>query len=96
MKTAAVTELKNRLSHYLRLVTRGETVTVLDRGKPIAQITPVPAAEDDVRRLAAEGLVRLPVRPLPKDFWRRSLPRSAASVSEALIEDRGDGDRSST
>ena len=31
MKTAAVTDLKNRLSHYLRLVARGETVTVLDR-----------------------------------------------------------------
>jgi prevent-host-death family protein len=90
MKTAAVTELKNRLSHYLRLVTRGETVTVLDRGKPIAQITPVTAAEDDVLRLAAEGLVRLPMRPLPKDFWRRPLPRSTASVSKALVEDRAD------
>jgi prevent-host-death family protein len=90
MKTAAVTELKNRLSHYLRLVTRGETITVLDRGKPIAQITPVAASEDDVRHLAAEGLVRLPVRALPADFWRRPLPRSTASVVDALLDDRAD------
>ena len=31
MKTAPVTDLKNRLSHYLRLVARGEVVIVDDR-----------------------------------------------------------------
>jgi prevent-host-death family protein len=41
MKKAGVAELKARLSHYLRAVRRGETVTVLDRDTPIAQIVPV-------------------------------------------------------
>ena len=90
MKTAPVTELKNRLSHYLRLVRRGETVTVLDRGKPVAQLTPVPAADDDLQRLAAEGVVRLPVRPLTAAFWKRRRPVAAASVTNALIDDRED------
>ena len=90
MKVAAVTELKNKLSHYLRMVARGETVTVLDRGKPVAQITPLAVTDEGLRRLAAEGVVRLPVRPVPRDFWKRRLPHSSASVSEALAEERAD------
>lgn len=39
VKTA---ELKNRLSHYLKLVSRdGERITVLDRQTPIAEIIPL-------------------------------------------------------
>ena len=90
MKTAPVTDLKNRLSHYLRLVARGETVTVLDRGRPVAQITPIGSADAELRALAASGLVRLPDRRLPKRFWTRPLPRSSASVLRALDEERAD------
>lgn len=90
MKTAPITDLKNRLSHYLRLVARGETVTVLDRGRPVAQITPIGAADEELRALAAAGLVRLPTGRLPGRFWTRPLPRSSASVVTALEEDRTD------
>lgn len=90
MKTAAVAELKNRLSHYLRIVARGETVTILDRGRPVAQITPIHSADESLRRLAAQGLVRLPLRKLPKEFWRRPLPKASRSVVEALLQDRED------
>ena len=38
MKTAAVTELKNRLSEYLRLVRSGEEILVTDRGEVIAEL----------------------------------------------------------
>ena len=90
MKTVAVAELKNRLSHYLRIVVKGETVTILDRGRPVAQITPIRSADDSLRRLAAEGLVRLPLRKLPRDFWSRPLAKASRSVVEALLEDRED------
>ena len=90
MKTAPVTDLKNRLSYYLRLVRRGETVTVLDRGKPVAQLTPVADVDDHLQRLAAEGMVRLPIRPLTAAFWKRPRPRSSKSVVAAVIEDRED------
>ncbi len=90
MKTAPITDLKNRLSHYLRLVRRGETVTVLDRGKAVAQLTPVPKADDELQRLAAEGVVRLPLRPLPPSFWKRPRPVSRKSVTAALLEGRED------
>ena len=90
MKTAPVTDLKNRLSYYLRLVARGETVTVLDRGKPVAQITPPGEASGELQRLAQAGLARLPTAKPARDLWTRALPQAAASVSEALQDDRND------
>ncbi len=83
-----MTELKNRLSHFLRLVARGETVTVLDRGRPVAQLTPPGEAAAELQRLAEAGLARLPIRKPSKDLWTRALPRATASVSDALQQDR--------
>src|SRR3989337_1878123 len=41
MKHVRIAELKARLSEYLRAVRRGETIAVLDRETPIAEIVPV-------------------------------------------------------
>ena len=41
MKQVRIADLKARLSEYLRAVRRGETIAVLDRDTPIAQIVPV-------------------------------------------------------
>jgi prevent-host-death family protein len=41
MKQVRIAELKARLSEYLRAVRRGETIAVLDRETPVAQIVPV-------------------------------------------------------
>ena len=90
MRTAAITDLKNRLSHYLRLVARGEPVTILERGRPIAQLTPLPTLDDSLQQLAAQGLARPPTRPLPEGFWQRPLPRAKQSVVAALASDRED------
>lgn len=87
---ASVSEVKNRLSHYLRIVRRGETVVVVDRGRPVAQLMPVRSADDELRALAAAGLVRLPVAALPRDFFKRPLPRPKVSVAAALAEERED------
>jgi prevent-host-death family protein len=51
--TAPVTDLKNRLSHYLRLVARGESVTILDRGRPIAQIVRIETDDAELDALVA-------------------------------------------
>ena len=90
MKTAAVTDLKNRLSHYLRLVARGESVTILDRGRPVAQLTRIAADDSELASLVTSGLARSPSGPLPKDFLTRKLPRAKTSVQRALLEDRED------
>jgi prevent-host-death family protein len=41
MRQVRIAELKARLSEYLRAVRRGETIAVLDRDTPVAQIVPV-------------------------------------------------------
>lgn len=41
MKQVRIAELKARLSEYLRLVRRGESIAVLDRETLVAQIVPV-------------------------------------------------------
>lgn len=90
MKTAPVTDLKNRLSHYLRLVARGETVTVLDRGRPVARLTRVESDDTDLEALAAAGLARAPLAKLSRSVLTRKLPRSRAAVSASLSDDRED------
>lgn len=40
MRRVRIADLKARLSEYLRLVRRGESIAVLDRDTPIAQIIP--------------------------------------------------------
>lgn len=40
MKQVRIAELKARLSEYLRAVRRGQTIAVLDRDTPVAQIVP--------------------------------------------------------
>jgi prevent-host-death family protein len=41
MKQVRIADLKARLSEYLRAVRRGETIAVLDRNTPVAQIVPI-------------------------------------------------------
>ena len=65
MKQVRIAELKSRLSEYLRAVRRGETIAVLDRETPVAQIVPVrDRATLSVRKPAAgtpaPNRVRLP------------------------------------
>ena len=90
-----ISELKNRLSHYLRFVRRGESVLVYDRSRPIARIDPVrqplPGEADDwVAGLERSGVLRPPTAPLPAD-WLRGRVQSDADVLGALLEERVTG-----
>jgi prevent-host-death family protein len=60
--TAGVRELKNRLTHYLKLVQKGERVIVTDRKRPVAILGPLEAddasetsLEERLGSLAREG-----------------------------------------
>jgi len=95
-RTAAVSELKAGLSAYLARVKAGEEVVVTDRGTPVAKLVPIPRDEDPemerMRRLAAQGLLRLPAKALPPGFWDGPLPEDPGdSVLKALLEDRETG-----
>jgi prevent-host-death family protein len=65
MHAVGTRELKDRLTHYLRLVRQGTTLLVTDRGKPVAIVKPAGGeeegdVEDLLAGLAAEGRVSLP------------------------------------
>jgi prevent-host-death family protein len=61
MKIASVSEAKNTLSALLDLVRAGESVVIVDRGTPVAQLvglTDNGAREARIARLERSGLVR--------------------------------------
>lgn len=56
MVSVGVRELRQRASVLLRLVERGETVEITDRGRPVALLTPLPEGSP-LERLRAAGEV---------------------------------------
>jgi antitoxin (DNA-binding transcriptional repressor) of toxin-antitoxin stability system len=92
MVTANISELKNRLSHYLRLVQRGERVLVLDRDRVIARLEAAGAdtAREDSERIAdleRRGVVRPPSEGLPEG-WLLARPAVSGSAVAAVLEER--------
>ena len=96
MKTATITEAKMRFSSLIDLVKAGEQVTILDRGIPVARLTPVYGAADPagrLRRLERAGIVRAAMDAPPVDLLATrppSIPQGASAV-DALLEERRTG-----
>jgi prevent-host-death family protein len=73
MKAVRVTELKSHLSHHLREVRAGESLTVYDRTTPVARLVPVDRGDDlwltrPLTKAPPVGLVKLPrARPIDID-----------------------------
>ena len=95
MKTATLTETKNQLSALIDRVREGETILILDRGRPVARLASVLAddgSQSDGRllRLERQGLLRRAPAAKTPDLLP-SLPvraRQGASALEALLEER--------
>jgi antitoxin (DNA-binding transcriptional repressor) of toxin-antitoxin stability system len=94
---ANISELKNRLSHYLARVRRGESILVLDRDRVIARLEPAGRsasdATDDSRwldDLERRGVVRRASGPLPRRWLARRLKLKADMV-RALLDEREEG-----
>ena len=82
MRQVRISELKAKLSEYLRAVRRGETIAVLDRETLVAQIVPVRAQSALRVRKPAPGVPPLKRIPLPKPA---KLP---IDVVQLLLEER--------
>jgi prevent-host-death family protein len=89
MTTVGVRELRQRASELLRLVERGETIEVTDRGRPVAVLAPIPQAgglgqlrSTGQLELAGASLDGLP-DPLP-------IPSDGPTASEVLAALRRD------
>ena len=97
MKSVNVAELKDRLSHYLRAVRRGESVLVRDRNRIIARIDPAGSSavveEGEPERLAeleARGVLRRRRGAISKSLLDRR-PKVTVDVVSALLREREEG-----
>lgn len=99
MATVSVSEAKAKLSALLARVKSGERITITDRGNPVAQLVPLAELDDAewearVRRLERAGVITRPAQAMePGWLSSRPLPRSRASVLEALLEERREDTR---
>lgn len=96
MRTATITEAKNRLSALLDRVRAGESVLILDRGMPVARLEPATSGGDPsgrLRRLERAGLVGVGTGAPPVELLRMPAPRltPGASAVDAVIEERRAG-----
>jgi prevent-host-death family protein len=99
MATASISETKAKLSALLDRVKAGESITITDRGIPVAQIVPLHGSGDvdwdeRLERLERQGVIRRPKRKLDPGWLRsRPLVKAKASVLEALLEERREDTR---
>ena len=95
MVSASISEAKAKLSALLDRVRAGETVTITDRGRPVAQIIPAAEVDDDEGRLARlerAGLIRRPLQKLDLEaFLARPKADLGGGVVELLLEERREG-----
>ncbi|HEY7167791.1 MAG TPA: type II toxin-antitoxin system prevent-host-death family antitoxin [Candidatus Binatia bacterium] len=93
MKKASVSELKNQISRYLDYVKHGETVIVLDRNTPVAELKPITERSPTSRLIALErkGIIRRGTSKIPARFFTAKLGGEDARVLEALLNERDHG-----
>lgn len=91
MEKATISELKNRLSEYLKKVRAGHTVLIFDREQPVARLERVTGdaqGEGRLARLERSGLLRRARAQTPLKALRGALPKPKRSVTQALLEER--------
>ena len=91
-QAVGVRELKAKLSEHLAEVKAGATITVTERGKPIARLVPIERIEppENLRPLIEAGLVSwsgLPLLPFKPIKLKGEGPTGSQMISEGR-EDR--------
>lgn len=95
MRTIGVRELRQAASEHLRAVAAGESLTVTDRGVPVARLTPIPPDErrlaEVMRRHPHLAAPSRPRRPLSVDHAHHQISgTSTTSLSQAVENERED------
>jgi prevent-host-death family protein len=96
MNVVSITEAKNRLSALIDRVKAGETVLIVDRGRPVARLeSALAAAEPDegrIARLERSGVARRGKNRLVQKILKEEPPRAKdGSVLQALLDERRGG-----
>ena len=88
MKTAGIRELKQNASAVVAAAAAGELVTITDRGRPVAQLGPVPSSR--IEALVGAQLARPAKRSLRDLGAAPARPRGRPKLSTVLSEMRED------
>jgi prevent-host-death family protein len=96
MRTATITQAKNGLSALIDRVKAGESIVILDRGRPVARLEPIVRygdAEGRIERLERAGLIKRGVAAPPVDLILQPGPKVPPGVSlvDYIIEERREG-----
>jgi len=95
MKEAKISEFKNGLGRYLALVRKGETIRILDRNVPVAQVVPIGHATagtgrgaDALAAMERKGLIRRGAGRIDDELLDSDPPGKPCGVLRALLEER--------
>jgi prevent-host-death family protein len=91
MEKATISEIKNRLSGYLKKVRAGEGILILNRDQPVARLERVESQEhpdERLDRLERAGLLRRANRAVPIKALRAAAPKAKQSLVQALVDER--------
>lgn len=89
MTTVGVRELRQRASELLRLVERGETIEVTDRGRPVAVLAPIPQL-DGLGQLLATGQIEAAEASMDGLPEPLTIPNDGPTASDVLTALRRD------
>ena len=93
MRRVTVTQLKNELSRFLRLVKQGEIVEVLEHSVPVAQLIGAGSpktASAGLERLVRDGIVTRARKKPYRAFLKEPPVPCKVDPVNVLIEERGD------
>ncbi len=77
VESAGIRDVKKSLSQYIRKVKMGETITITDRGVPVAMLSPVNAGiPEGALRMVDEGLA----------FWQGNRPGHFKPVRKKSVK----------
>lgn len=76
MRKAGIREARQDFSSLLEDVRKGREIVITERGRPVARLVPAGPAR---------------CAPFPDlSRFRRAMPKLAATLSQAILDDRGD------
>ena len=86
MEQIGIRDLRQHASRFVQRARRGETLTVTDRGTPVARLTPLSPLEQHLTdQLATHGLIP---PPRPRRSFRGRLRAPGPALSTLLEDDR--------
>lgn len=99
MIKATISDTKNRLSHFIDLAKRGETVLITDRGVPVARLESAARPkhpgigsgdEERLSRLEKAGVIRVADKPLDLGWLDEppAKPLPGGDILKALLDER--------